>query len=260
LVGFRRVIFCFQYLCSSSLIDLHTIAQLIAYGVAVTENMNVEYSDITSASDGGWRDISCRKASPLSAFSGTSTSTSKKRNPLTDRKTCSNYVPNRCQPSSNDWHIEISLPNAQPVSSVNSHVKEFGGSCTALAFERAVDANKAHDVKYDYDPAEETVECSSMSDLVSGSFETKHVAVDEGNSPTLLGLGHRSATEEVDPEGLGTRDRKSLGSTVTDISSRCMHGRCLHVAGELAFIRKQLLEIETKQSNLLDLVQVFFFN
>jgi len=226
----------------------------------VTENRNGEHSDIASASDGGWRDISCRKASPVSALSVASTSTSKKRNPLTDRKACSNYVPNRHHPSSNDWHIEISLPKAQPVSSVNSRLKEFGGSCTALAFEKSEDANKAHDVKYDYDPAEDKVECSSMSGLVCGSFETKHVNVDEGNSATLLGLGHRSSTEEVDPEGLRTRESKSLDSTVTDRSLRCMHGCCWHAAGELAFIRKQLLEIETKQSNLLDLLQVFFFN
>lgn len=242
---------------SRSLIDGCTIPKCIAYGVTITENVNGDYSDVTNATDGGWREISCRKVGPVPAFSGTSLVSSKKRSPLSVRKTCPNYSQNHHHPSSNDWHVEISLPKGIAMPSGGSDLKEFDGSWTSVAIERTADANKGYNVKYDYDPAENIVECSSASDLVSGSSETKHVTVEEDNSASLIGLEYKSATEDIDAEGPRMRERKSLDSTVTDLSSHGMRGCCMDTASELAFIRKQLLEIETKQSNLIDLLQVF---
>ena len=51
--------------------------------------------------------------------------------------------------------------------------------------------------------------------------------------------------------------RKALDSTVTNLCSQTMHGSCLHTTNEVAFIKKQLLEIEAKQSKVLDLLKVF---
>ncbi|XP_020265965.1 TORTIFOLIA1-like protein 2 isoform X2 [Asparagus officinalis] len=220
---------------------------------------NGDYSDVTSASDGGWRDLSCGKVGPVSALSATSTLTSKKRNPLTVQKACSNYVHNSHHPSSSDWHIDISLPKVRAMSTVGDHLKEFEGYSTEMTLERAADANKLHDNKYDYAPADDNIDCSSTSDLVSGSFETKHVTVSESPA-TLNRLDRRSVVEDADSEDPRMQERKSLDSTVTDLSSAGMQGCCLHTASELAFIKKQLLEIETKQSNLLDLLQVFMGN
>ena len=53
------------------------------------------------------------------------------------------------------------------------------------------------------------------------------------------------------------QERKSLDSTVTDLCSQTTHGSCFRTTNEVAFIKKQLLEIDAKQSNLLDLLEIF---
>ncbi|KAH7666008.1 Serine-tRNA synthetase type1 N-terminal protein [Dioscorea alata] len=43
--------------------------------------------------------------------------------------------------------------------------------------------------------------------------------------------------------------------TFDSLSHQTTHGPCIHTANEVAFIKKQLLEIEAKQSNVLDLLK-----
>ncbi|XP_058113461.1 TORTIFOLIA1-like protein 2 [Magnolia sinica] len=226
-----------------------------------------DYADLTSASDGGWKDNPLGKVSSRSAVSGISTSSTKKRTPLAVRKTCLNYVQSPHHSKTNDWHIEIALPKTLTVSLADAHNEESEGSCVTKTFERAsTDAKRVQNTGYDYVPMDDKPECSSMSDIVSGSFETKEVTVahschEEGNSLKAMGMNQRSPAEEIDTEDhislRRMQERKSLDSTVTELSSRGVHGCCLHYTNELAFIRQKLLEIETKQSNLLDLIQAF---
>ncbi|XP_008789615.1 TORTIFOLIA1-like protein 2 [Phoenix dactylifera] len=234
-------------------------------GSSTKENFSGDYHDVTSASDSGWRDTSFRKVGPVSVLSGNSTSSTKKRAPLSVRKACTNYVQNHQHIKSNDWHIEISFPKSRAMPLPGAEQKESGRHCIEKAFDRmAAHAAGEQDVKYG-DPMDDKPECSSVSDLVSGSYETKHVAVaheclEDGDSADLIGMNQKPTAEEIEPELLRTRERNSLDSTVTDFCSQTVHGCCLHAANELSFIRKQLLEIETKQSNLLDLLQVFMGN
>ncbi|KAJ0968680.1 hypothetical protein J5N97_021557 [Dioscorea zingiberensis] len=229
-------------------------------GSSTKENFIGDFTDVGSASDGVWRDASFRKGG--SVLSGNSNTSTKKRTPLTVREACGSYVQNHQKVKPDDWHIEITLPKTHNMHLVNDHHKESKRSCNANSFVRASDLNRGQD---DYDLLDEKPECSSVSDLVSASFETKHVTVSHGclediDSANLVRKNHRSAKEEVDPEGILIQDRKSLDSTVTDFCSSTMRGCCLHTANELALIKKQLLEIEVKQSNLLDLFKVFIGN
>ena len=52
------------------------------------------------------------------------------------------------------------------------------------------------------------------------------------------------------------QDRRTLDSTVIELSPQSIRGCCKQTANELASIRKQLLEIENKQSNFMDMLKV----
>lgn len=79
----------------------------------------------------------------------------------------------------------------------------------------------------------------------------------------LQGVNKDHVEEEISTEEQRyiskSQDRRSLDSTVTESNSEIVHGPsgcCVQTAKEMACIREKLLEIETKQSNLLDLLQV----
>ncbi|OAY69488.1 Microtubule-associated protein SPIRAL2-like, partial [Ananas comosus] len=219
-------------------------------GSSTKENFGGDYHDVTSVSDGGWRDSSFRKATPVSVLSGNSITSMKKRAPLSMKRTTLNSVSNHQEEKANDWHIEISLPK--------SHNPKD-------AERREANAILEQGIKYEYDAADYKPESSSVSDLASRSYETKHITVtqeciEDCDSENLIGINDKFARQEIEPGSFTSRERKSLDSTVTDLGSQGMHGCCLHAANELTFIKKQLVEIETKQANLLDLLQVFMGN
>ncbi|KAG0491323.1 hypothetical protein HPP92_004721 [Vanilla planifolia] len=93
----------------------------------------------------------------------------------------------------------------------------------------------------------------SLSELISESCNTKHVTVNQFGS-NFANSG--PVSEEIDSEGFRALRRKSLDSSVTDLGFQGFCNYCSHANAELALIRKQLLDIETKQSKLLDLLEV----
>ncbi|KAG1326837.1 TORTIFOLIA1-like protein 2 [Cocos nucifera] len=234
-------------------------------GSSTKENFVRDHDDVTSASDHEWRDTSFRKVDPVSALSGKSTSSTKKMVPLSVRKACTNFMQSHQHIESNDWHIEISLPKSHAMPLHGAEQKESEGHCIAKAHDSitGADATGGQDIECDYDPMDGKPEWRfKKSDLVSCTYETAHVTVayqclEDGDSANLIRANHKHVTQEIEPELLRILESMSLDSTVTDF---CSHGWCLQAANELAFIRMQLLEIETKQSNLLDLLQVFMGN
>lgn len=213
----------------------------------LTENFcGGDYADVSS--------VTSEKVALRSAISGTASS-AKKRTPSAVRKTSLNYVQSP-HPKTNDWHIEIALPKTHTVSLADTNDKESEGSCVAKFLERNANATEVHSIRYDHVSMADKPKSSSMSDIVSGRFETTQV---EGDSV----MDYRSPAKENDSEvhvcSSAMQDRNSLDSTVTELSSRSSHGSCLQTMKELAFIRNKLLGIESKQSNLLDLIQVFYF-
>lgn len=234
--------------CLFHTLELYLRPHLSIIFVIPTENFcGGDYSDITSASDSGWKDAMLKKVA---------TDTLKKRRiPLSVRKTCQNYVESPQHSKANEWNIEISVSKGHNVSLTDVHNEESEGSSVTKTLERSsVDVKSMQDIGYDVNDKQE---CSSVSNLVADNFETKFVTVSDDS---LMGRSQRFKTEEITNEEqiflAKVQDRRSLDSTVTELSSQPVRGCCLQTANEMVSIRKQLLEIESKQSSLMDLLQV----
>lgn len=216
---------------------------------------------MTSASDNGRRDTSFRKTGSASLLSGISTSSTQRRAPLSVRKISTSNMMSDQHTKSNDWHFEITVPKNHAMPFVAAGSREPSRGCSRNAFDRrTANVSEAQDIKFVYDSIDDKPEYSCVSDLVSESYQMKHLSVPidcpDDNDSTHITVNNNSAVEDIGAECPGNRERKSLDSTVTDLCSHSMHGCCLQAANELAVIKQQLVEIETKQSNLLDLLQV----
>ncbi|KAM5553513.1 TORTIFOLIA1-like protein 2 [Rosa sericea] len=225
-------------------------------GSSIKENFfGGDYSDITSASESGRKDRSLRKA----VIGAT-----KSRIPLSGRRTRPNHVENHQRSSEDDWHIEIAVPKAHNASLPEYQNEESEGSTITKTLERmSTDVTSTQDMGYEYVHMDEKQECSSQSNIVTDDIETKFVTVscnslEESSSQKPVGRNQRFAVEGISSEKMySERDRRSLDSTVTESDSHTPHGCCSQMANEVSCIRKQLSEIENKQSNLMDLLQAF---
>ncbi|XP_062115279.1 TORTIFOLIA1-like protein 2 [Humulus lupulus] len=260
--------------CWKTLPGSHT-SQPSETGSSIKENYcGDDYSDLTSGGELGWKDVASKKVN------SSGSSSTKARIPLSVRKKCNQtYVQSSLKSNINndddddDWRIEIAVPKTtkQQQQHTNSladlNNEESEGSSVTKTYERmSTDVTSLQDIGYEYvhmDDKQE--ECSSsISNLLTHDFETKIVEVcHEGG-----GLPKAKPTErnqQFSPENIGCdeeqmystkiRDRASLDSTVTESApgSHC----CLQMENEMKCIRNQLVQIEDKQSSLMDLLQVF---
>lgn len=219
-----------------------------------------EYSDITSACGSTPKDATIKRIG---------TNSVKKRVPLSFKKSGENLIEKSQHSKADDWRIEIAVPKARNISLSDVQYEESQGSCITKTCERtSADRTSARDVEYEYVHVDDKQECSSASTLFPENFESKALAVctnvlDEVNLVKKIGRGPPFVTEEISTEEkrytAKIRDRHSLDSTVTESTSPTMNGCCSKTANEIASIQKQLLEIETKQSDLMDLLKVDFF-
>ncbi|KAL0910636.1 hypothetical protein M5K25_021638 [Dendrobium thyrsiflorum] len=233
-------------------------------GSSTKDIINGDYTDLTCTSDGGWRH-STSKTSSMSALSGTSSNSTKKRTPLTIRKNCPNQMHDYQHKDSNEWHIEVSLPKSHITFSTDDNHEELQRSTIRKEHLTNENATRCWHATYERDIIEEKTISSNMSNFISESCETKHAAanneyLDEGSSANINTIDSGPVTEEIDSEGFRILECNSMDSTVTDVASHGLRGCCLHVSNELAFIRKQLLDIKTKQSKMLNLFEVFVGN
>ncbi|KAL6191877.1 hypothetical protein ACLB2K_038266 [Fragaria x ananassa] len=225
-------------------------------GSSIKENFfGGDYSDITSASESGRKDRSLRKAV---------VGATKSRIPLSGRKTRPTYVENHQRSSEDDWHIEIAVPKAHNACLPEYQNEESEGSTVTKTLERmSTDVTSTQDMGYEYVHMDEKQECSSRSNIVTDNIETKFVtgscnSLEESSLQKPVGRNQRFAVEEISREKMySERDGRSLDSTVTESDSHTPHGCCSQMANEVSCIRKQLSEIESKQSNLMDLLQAF---
>ena len=149
----------------------------------------------------------------------------------------------------NDWHVEIAVPKTHHVFMTDVHNEESEGSSVTKPLERAsTDISSTQYIGYEYVPMDDKQECCSKSGPISDDNLMKSVGTDQQFDEEI-------STEEQ-RYTVKMRDRRSLDSTVTYSSSQTMNGCCLQTANEMVSIRKQLLEIENKQSDLLDLLKV----
>ncbi|KAI3814755.1 hypothetical protein L1987_14399 [Smallanthus sonchifolius] len=195
--------------------------------------------------------------------SNTESTSTRKRVPLSVRKGGHNYVESPQNSKANDWHVEVSVPKKCNISLAYTHDEESEGSSVTKTFERTrSDITSTQDIAYEYVPLDDKQECSSATNIslvpiigdsrVKGEFVKSH------------GVNLHQVEEEMSTEEQRyfskNEDRRSLDSTVTESSCQVTHGQsgcCVQTAKDMVCIREKLLEIETKQSNLLDLLQVF---
>ncbi|CAN6218726.1 unnamed protein product [Urochloa humidicola] len=220
-------------------------------GSSTKENFFGDHHDARSIHDGGSRDTSLRRTDhgpSVSVISGSSITSAKRRSPLSINKRALNNAANLHRLKSGDWRVEVSVPKQNMMPLVD--IDEKGSS---------KDANKnAYDIvdedsKFDYDIMDDKQECSSVSEVASRSCETKHVTTAQ---ECIEDCESTQVTKRC-PRG---RESKSIDSTVTDVTAHGTHSCCQKAMSELAFIRKQLQEMERKQANLFDLLQEFMSN
>ncbi|XP_042382989.1 TORTIFOLIA1-like protein 2 [Zingiber officinale] len=232
-------------------------------GSSIKENFGGDINDVTS--DNGWGDSSFRKTGSVSFLSGISTSSTQKTAPAPVRKLCKSNTPNGQRMKLSDWQVEISVPKTRAMSLVTDDCREPSRVRARNAFERRVlGSTQLHDTVFDCGSVDDKPDLSCVSDLASRSHGMKHEIVSQycrdNNSSTHIRGNNISTAEDTGPDCTGHPDRKSVDSTVTDSCSNSMHGCCLRAANELSFIKQKLFEIETKQSNLLDLLKVLTEN
>ncbi|KAL5836247.1 hypothetical protein ACOSQ4_015744 [Xanthoceras sorbifolium] len=228
-------------------------------GSSIKENFcRGDFSGLTSPSDSVRKDKTLKKVVRDSA---------KQRIPLSARKVCRNYTGNLQHSEADDWHVEIAVGKTHNGSLADLHNEESEGSCVTKTLERmSTDIINTQDIENEYMPMDDKQECSSVSNLATENFETKFVTVshecpEDDGLENLMGRNQRFRAANISSEEQiysdKTRDRRSLDSTVTESSSHTVHGCCSQMTNEIACIQKQLLEIENKQSNLMDVLQVF---
>ncbi|KAK8282376.1 hypothetical protein V6Z12_D08G023000 [Gossypium hirsutum] len=229
-------------------------------GSYVKENFcGGDSSDITSNNDSCWKDVSGKKVTTNPAI---------RRIPLSIRKTSQNYVqdPQRCK--DDDWHIEISVSEKHNVSLPDLQNEESEGSTITKTLDRMMpDTTSTQDIGYEFVPVDDKQECSSVSNLLSDNFGSKFVTVSHdhiavGHWQKSMGRSQRFAGEEVSNEEDGVcsgkiRDRRSLDSAVNESSPETVSMCCSRIENKIVGIQKQLSEIDSKQSSMMDLLQVF---
>ncbi|XP_027065841.1 TORTIFOLIA1-like protein 2 [Coffea arabica] len=230
-------------------------------GSSVKENFyRDEYSDIASACTSTPKDARIKRIG---------TNSVKKRVPLSFKKSGDNLIENAQHSKAGDWSIEIAVPKTRNISLSDVQYEESEGSCVTKTCERSGGRTSTQDVEYEYVHADDKQECSSASAHFPENFESKALTVcpsvlDEVNLVKKTGRGPLFTTEEMSTEEKRCRsqirDRHSLDSTVTESSFPTMNGCCSKTANDIASIRKQLLEIENKQTDLMDSLRVFTSN
>ncbi|CAK9327902.1 unnamed protein product [Citrullus colocynthis] len=225
-------------------------------GSSIKENLcGGDFSDVTSSVEHGKRDAAIKKVGVGST---------RGRIPLNMRKTSQSYLENAQHFKPNDCHIEIAVPQKRNQSLSGFQTEESEGSTVTKTFQGvSTDATDMHDVEYDYIRMDDKQECSSVSNFLPGQeFGTVYQESHEDTSVhKSTDRNKRFVNEGVTSEGqiysTKVKDRRSLDSVVTESSCQIVQEYDSEIANDMVCIRKHLLEIENKQSNLMDLFKEF---
>ncbi|KAL0834135.1 hypothetical protein Bca101_086024 [Brassica carinata] len=207
-------------------------------------------SELFSTSDSKSKDVTSNKYV---------TDLARKKVPFSARNAPTRYNEKTKQ---DNWRIEIAVSESPIVSKVNLHNEESEGSCITKTF---AEAANTPEVTYEYIPMEDKADCY-VTDAVNENDDIKSVTV-SSNSFLASGMvnpaitSKQFAAEETYSEGqqfsTKLKNRTSTDSTVTVSSSEINHDCCAQISNEMASVRKQLSDIENKQSRLIDQLQVF---
>lgn len=208
-------------------------------------------SELFSTSDSKSKDVTSNKYV---------TDLARKKVPFSARNAPTRYNDDPRKTKQDNWRIEIAVSES-PVISKIIHNEESEGSCITKTF--AEPANPP-EVTYEYIPMEDKANCY-VTDAVNENDDFKSVTV-SSNSFLASGMvnpaitSKQFAAEETYSEGqqfsTKLKNRTSTDSTVTVSCSEINHDCCAQIANEMASVRKQLSDIENKQSRLIDQLQV----
>ena len=205
------------------------------------------------------------KESTLTKFGNGMT---KKNVPLSSRKAERTCIEKPLNSGRTDWKIDVAVPKNCSSAAENPNEESECSSVTKRCERINSDARSISSTRYEYVDVDDKQELSSVSDLFTESIKTKVVtthcdAFDDASLVKSTGTSRRFPADEV---SIGEQrysaklhDRRSLDSTITEATSQTMHGCCSQTEKEIALIRKHLLEIENKQSNLMDMLKVTHF-
>ncbi|KAJ8421512.1 hypothetical protein Cgig2_020733 [Carnegiea gigantea] len=213
-------------------------------------------SDLVSASSSMQKDI---------AQTECAMSIVKKRHLLSGRK--GQNISEACNKSNDsNWHVDIVLPKAQNGIPQYLH-KEESARCSGTKTMEIVTADviSMQDVGYGFDLIDAKPDHSSTSNRVSVSFTDKFIEAAPMHSQRgdLINSIERDQIFAMQGNSSGVnsyeskmQDRTSLDSTITDTEEfQPVHASCSQTESEMSLLSKQFLEIEKKQSSLMDLLQ-----
>ncbi|KAL6507700.1 hypothetical protein OROGR_023895 [Orobanche gracilis] len=219
-----------------------------------------EYGDITSASD------TTIKGNTLTRVGRELT---KKRVPLSSRKAERSFIEKFPQSVTNVRKIEVAIPKTRNISVADNPNDESDGSSAFKRCERInSEARSSTNNGYEYVGVDDKHECSSVSNLFTASASTKSTVTTahcgaSGDASLLKSTrtSQRFAADEISIEEqrylAKVHDRRSLDSTITESASRTARECCSQTEKDMMLIRQHLLEIENKQSSLMDMLKAF---
>ncbi|XP_021715873.1 TORTIFOLIA1-like protein 2 isoform X2 [Chenopodium quinoa] len=218
-------------------------------------------SDLITAGSSLWKGVS-----------HTESKTNVVRNRASDsrRKGSPNFVEISSKSNNSDWHVDVAVPKMHSGIPQYLHNDESGSSSVCKTQETVTaDVISMQEVGHEYDLIEDKQEYSSASNRVSDNFTNKFVSDFHCNSrrgditksaggDNRFSVGKDDVETEKQSYISKLEDRRSLDSTVTE-ADECHSVRVYRpqTENEIISIQKQLIEIENKQSRLMDILQGF---
>ncbi|XP_021744255.1 TORTIFOLIA1-like protein 2 isoform X2 [Chenopodium quinoa] len=218
-------------------------------------------SDLITAGSSMWKDVSHTESK---------TNVVRNRAFESRRKGSPNFVEISSKSNNSDWHVDVAVPKMHSGISQYLHNDKSGSSSVCKTQETVTaDVISMKDVGHEYDLIDDKQEYSSASNRVSDNFTNKfmsdfHCNSRRGDITKSVGGENRFAVGKNDVETekqsyiSKLEDRRSLDSTVTE-ADECHSVRVYRpqTENEIISIQKQLMEIENKQSRLMDILQGF---
>ncbi|GAB2276122.1 hypothetical protein Dimus_010861 [Dionaea muscipula] len=189
----------------------------------------------------------------------------KKNRHLSIRKTSKTSAVKSNRFKMNNWHKELNVSKTSSHISDDCHFEESEGSSATEVDTVASNNTNIHKTGYGYplvdDKKEDSYASYHILDNYANSITVPHFCSDRDDEMNHPGKNCQFATERHECETKSysskMRERTSLASTITDFdNSQTLHAYCPQTEKDIVRIQKQLLEIEERQSCLMDLLQV----
>ncbi|KAK7314323.1 hypothetical protein VNO77_32842 [Canavalia gladiata] len=225
-------------------------------GSSLKENIcRGDSSDLSSTTESRQWDLKLQKVN-MKSNTG--------RIPLSNRKTCKNYVRNPHHIKPDDWHVEVAVPRPHSVAEFQNEESE-SCSVTKPLETMSADVTSMQDVGYEYVPMDDKQECSSVSNLATHNFETKFLSASNDcfiNSELQKPITRtQQFGEEISSDeqvySMTMQHPRSSDSRVTEPSRQSTHECCMQITNEMICIQNQLSDFEVKQANMMHQLQMF---